>query len=128
MQGSSSYPSEENIKDALGRVRELRRRAENELQSKVLDSMEVTLLFPEPQPILDEIVGTIFGHLTKEGLNEKHIAALISNAVQGAGRDAEEVQGRCGCPSGREGADALQARRRPRDTRARSRARRRAWS
>ena len=78
--GKLFIPSEENIKDALERVRALRRRAENDVQAKALDSMEVTLLLPEPQPVLDEIVGAIFGHLTKEGLNDKHMTALIANA------------------------------------------------
>jgi hypothetical protein len=72
--------SEQNIKNALERVRALRRRAENDIQSKVLDSLEVTLLFPEPQPVLDDIVGAIFAHLTKEGVNEKHMASLIGDA------------------------------------------------
>jgi hypothetical protein len=78
--GKLFIPTDQNLKDALQMVRALRRRAENEVQSKVLDSMEVTLLFPEPQPVLDEIVGAIFGHLTKEGLNDKHMASLIADA------------------------------------------------
>jgi hypothetical protein len=78
--GRLFIPSEQNIKDALGRVRGLRRRAENDLQGKVLDSMEVSLLFSEPQPVLDDIVGTIFAHLTKEGINQKHLASLLSYA------------------------------------------------
>ncbi|MDA4114315.1 MAG: hypothetical protein OK474_09735 [Thaumarchaeota archaeon] len=78
--GKLFIPSEENIKDALERVRALRRRAENDVQAKTLDSMEAALLFPEPQPVLDEIVGAIFGHLTKEGLNDKHMTSLIADA------------------------------------------------
>ena len=78
--GKLFIPSEQNIADAIQKVRALRRRAENDVQSKILDSMEVTLLFPEPQPILDDIVSTVFGHLTKEGVNEKHLSSLIANA------------------------------------------------
>jgi hypothetical protein len=78
--GRLFIPSEENIVRAVDRVRALRRRAENEVQAKVLDSMEVVLLLPEPQPVLDDIVGTIFGHLTKEGVNVKHLSSLISSA------------------------------------------------
>ncbi|MDA4122772.1 MAG: hypothetical protein OK456_06290 [Thaumarchaeota archaeon] len=78
--GKLFVPSTENLARAVERVRALRRRAENEVQAKVLDSMEVVLLFPEPQPVLDEIVGTIFGHLTKEGVNTKHLSSLISNS------------------------------------------------
>ncbi|MDG7022847.1 MAG: hypothetical protein JRN07_05550, partial [Nitrososphaerota archaeon] len=38
--GQLFIPSEENLAKALDRVRALRSRAENELQTKVLDSME----------------------------------------------------------------------------------------
>ena len=78
--GRLFIPSEENLNRAVERVRALRRRAENEVQSKVLDSMEVVLLFNEPQPVLDDIVGTIFGHLTKEGVDVKHLTSLLSNS------------------------------------------------
>ena len=80
--GKLFIPSEENIRRGLERVRGLRRRAENDLQSRVLDSMEVTLSFDEPQPVLDDIVGAIFNHLTKEGVNEKHLASLVSDAIK----------------------------------------------
>jgi hypothetical protein len=78
--GMLFIPSEQNVKDALEKVRALRRRAENDVQAKVLDSMEITLLLPEPQPVLDEIVGSIFAHLTKEGVNEKHLTSLVAGA------------------------------------------------
>ena len=76
--GKLFVPSEQNIKDALERVRALRRRAENDVQAKVLDCMEVTLLLPEPQPVLNDIVESVFVHLTKEGVNEKHLTSLLS--------------------------------------------------
>ena len=76
--GKLFIPTEQNLKDALEKVRALRRRAENDVQAKVLDSMEITLLLPEPQPILNDIVESIFVHLTKEGVNEKHLTALIA--------------------------------------------------
>lgn len=78
--GMLFIPSSENIKDALEKVRALRRRAENDVQAKVLDSIEIGLLLPEPQPILDEIVGSIFVHLTKEGPNDKHLASLVAGS------------------------------------------------
>src|SRR5271155_5125104 len=78
--GRLFLPSEKNIKDALEKVRALRRRAENDVQAKVLDSIEIGLLLPEPQPILDEIVGSIFVHLTKEGPNDKHLASLVAGS------------------------------------------------
>src|SRR6266550_4657780 len=80
--GKLFIPSEENVRSALERVRALRRRAENDLHAKVLDSMEVTLSFDEPQPVLDDIVGSIFNHLTKEGVNEKHLSSLLSSSIK----------------------------------------------
>ena len=80
--GRLFIPSEENIRSALEKVRALRRRAENDLQARILDSMEVTLSFDEPQPVLDDIVGSIFNHLTKEGVNEKHLSSLISSSIK----------------------------------------------
>ena len=78
--GRLFIPSEQNLKSALERVRSLRRRAENDVQAKVLDSMEASLLFSEPQPVLDDIVGAVFAHLTKEGVDAKHMTSLLGDA------------------------------------------------
>lgn len=80
--GRLFIPSEENIRRALESVRALRRRATNELQGRLLDCMETTLSFDEPQPVLDDIVGSIFNHLTKEGVNEKHLSSLVSDSIK----------------------------------------------
>ena len=82
--------------------------AENDLQARLLDSMEVTLSFDEPQPVLDDIVGSIFNHLTKEGVNEAHLSSLISDALKAIDAHAEAVQQEDGAIRG-QGADALQA-------------------
>ncbi len=78
--GKLFIPSEARIKAALAKVRALKSRARTDVQKKVLNSMETTLLFDEPQPVLDDVVGTIFGHLTKEGLNVAHMQSLLSDA------------------------------------------------
>jgi hypothetical protein len=78
--GRLAIPSKQNIQQALKKIRELRSRTENELQEKILDGMEVGLEFNEPQPVLDDILNTIFNHLTKEGVNEKHLLSLLSYA------------------------------------------------
>jgi hypothetical protein len=74
--------SRANINAALERVRALRARAKTELQRKILDSMEIGLLLDEPQPVLDDIVGTIFAHLVKEGVNDAHMLSLLDYAVR----------------------------------------------
>jgi len=80
--GKLFISSEENIRAALSKVRALRARAKTELQKKVLDSMETSLLFDEPQPVLDDIVETIFAHLVKEGVNDPHMLSLLDYATK----------------------------------------------
>lgn len=87
-------PSRENISAALAKVRDLRGRATSELQKKILNSMEVAIQFDEPQPILDDIVGTIFAHLAKEGLNEEHMLSLLSQSSDAIDATAERFAGR----------------------------------
>ena len=78
--GKLFIASEENISAALRKVRALRAEAKTELQKKVLDSFEVALLFDEPQPVLDDIVGTIFALMVKEGIKDRHMLSLFDYA------------------------------------------------
>lgn len=78
--GKLFIASRENIDRALERIRSLKSQANTELQNKVLDSMEMSALFDEPQPVLDDIVGTIFVHLAKEGVNDAHLLSLLDYA------------------------------------------------
>ena len=78
--GKLFIASEENVGSALKKVRLLRKKATTDLERKVLDSLETGLLFDEPQPVLDDIVGTIFAHLVKEGVNEAHMLSLLDMA------------------------------------------------
>ena len=74
--------SQANIDAALRKVRSLRKKVKTELQRKVLDAIETAILFDEPQPVLDDIVGTIFAHLAKEGINDKHMLSLLNHALR----------------------------------------------
>jgi len=87
-------PSKENLAAALARVRDLRARATTEMQRKLLNSMETGIQFDEPQPILDEIVGAIFAHLAKEGLNEEHMLSLLSQSSDAIEATRERFAGR----------------------------------
>ena len=71
-----------NISAALKKVRALRAKAKSELQRKVLDAIETSIMFDEPQPVLDDIVGTIFAHLAKEGINDAHMLSLLDYAMK----------------------------------------------
>lgn len=80
--GKLFIASEANVRASLRKVRALRAKAKTELQEKVLDSMETAILFDEPQPVLDDIVGTIFAHLVKEGVNDAHMTSLLDYAMR----------------------------------------------
>ncbi len=80
--GRMFVPTDANIRRSLSLVRKLRKKAKTEMQRKILDSMETGLLFEEPQPVLDDIVGTIYAHLVKEGINDKHMLSLLDQCEQ----------------------------------------------
>jgi len=80
--GKLFIASEANINAALRKVRVLRSKAKSELQRKVLAALETFIMFDEPQPVLDDIVGTIFAHLAKEGINDGHMLSLLDYAMK----------------------------------------------
>lgn len=80
--GRLFIPTDKNLKEALRRVRALRKEARTELQRKFLDSIETAVVFDEPQPVLDDIVGTIFAHLVKEGVKDDHMSSLLKDASE----------------------------------------------
>ena len=92
--GKLFIASRDNIDAALSRGRDLRAEASTELQRKTLDSMETMLLFDEPQPVLDDIVGTIFAHLVKEGINDEHMLSLFGYAMKDIDASWARYQGR----------------------------------
>ena len=80
--GKLFIASETNVRAALKKVRALRAKAKTELQRKVLDALETSIMFDEPQPVLDDIVGTIFAHLAKEGVDDAHMLSLLGYALK----------------------------------------------
>ena len=64
--GKLFIPSRTNIDAALVKIRGLRQRAKNDLQRRVLDSVETAMRFDEPQPVLDDFVNAVFNHMVKE--------------------------------------------------------------
>ena len=92
--GKLFVASRANIDAALDRVRALRAEAKTELHRKLLDSMETMLLFDEPQPVLDDIVGTIFAHLVKEGIDDEHMLSLFDYAMKDIDACSARYEGR----------------------------------
>ncbi len=92
--GKLFVASRENLDAGLRKVRKLRSNAKTELQKKLLDSIEVALRFDEPQPVLDDIVGTIFAHLVKEGVSDDHMLSLFDYATKDIDACAARFSGR----------------------------------
>ncbi|MBI3116937.1 MAG: hypothetical protein HYZ12_06345 [Thaumarchaeota archaeon] len=92
--GKLFVPTRQNIADALVRIGALKGKAENELQRKVLNGMETALQFEEPQPVLDDILGTTFNHLTKEGVKQEHLLSLFDYASRALDATEERFRGR----------------------------------
>jgi hypothetical protein len=92
--GKLFIASKENLETALAKIRRLRAKATSDLQRKVLDSMETFRLFDEPQPVLDDIVGTIFALLVKEGVNDEHMISLFEYAMKDVDACRARYEGR----------------------------------
>ena len=72
--------SSTNVRAASSRLAALRKRSQTDSQGKLLDSVRTFLSFEEPQPVLDDIIGAIFAHLVKEGVNDEHMLSLLDDA------------------------------------------------
>src|SRR5215467_12425350 len=92
--GQLFIASEDNLRSALRRLRSLRAKATTDLQKMILDSLETALLFDEPQPVLDDILGTIFAHLVKEGVNDDHMISLFDYAMKDLEACTERFSGK----------------------------------
>lgn len=92
--GKLFIPSNENVENALKRVELLRKEVDDELQEKILDSLETMLLFDEPQPVLDDILGSVYAHLVKEGVNKEHMLSLLGHAEEALKAAAERFKNR----------------------------------
>lgn len=74
--GRFFVPSEEAVKTMIRRIRELKAKSENDVQRKLLTSIQRGLLFDEPQTTVDGAFSTFFDHIAKEGVNPKHLLSL----------------------------------------------------
>jgi hypothetical protein len=86
--------SQKNIESALAKVRRLKSEAKTPLQKKLLASLEAGLSFDEPQPVLDDVVGAIFAHLAKEGVDDAHMLSLLREASRTVDASKERYSGR----------------------------------
>src|SRR6266571_843992 len=97
LQGANEYvgklfiPSRKNLERVAKRADELRLRAENNGQLKVIDSFTAGYALQEPQLYPDGVLSAFFGYLIKEGVVPSHLKALTRNAVRAMRAAAEET-------------------------------------
>src|SRR5713226_3670456 len=80
--GKIAIPSRRNLEKFSRRVEELRLRAENESQQKLLNSLSAAYTMAEPQGIPEGVLGAYFGYLMKEGIIPSHLRTLTRNAIR----------------------------------------------
>jgi len=97
LQGVNEYvgklfiPSRKNLERIAKRTEELRLKAENDLQLRVLDSLAAGFALQEPQSYPDGVLSAFFGYLIKEGVVPSHLKPLTRNAVRALQAAAQET-------------------------------------
>src|SRR5215831_7189715 len=100
LQGSNEHvgklfiPSRKNLEKLAKRADELRLKAENPAQLKVIDSFSAIYALQEPMSYPDGILSAYFGYLIKEGIVPSHLKSLTRNAVKGFQAATQEASGK----------------------------------
>lgn len=92
--GKIFIPSRKNLDRFSRRVEELRLKAENESQLKVLDSGSAWLTLNEPHQTPESVLGAFFGYMIKEGMVDSHMKALARNGIRAIQAATMEAAGR----------------------------------
>ncbi|HEV2119515.1 MAG TPA: hypothetical protein VGS11_05360 [Candidatus Bathyarchaeia archaeon] len=92
--GKIFIPSKRNLERFSRRVDELRLKAENKSQLKVLDALAAWYGLAEPHMIPESVLNAYFGYLIKEGIVDSHMKALTRNAIRAVQAGTVEVAGR----------------------------------
>jgi hypothetical protein len=97
LQGVNEYvgklfiPSRRNLERIAKRADELRLKAENDLQLKVIDSLAAGFALQEPESYPEGVLSAFFGYLIKEGIVPSHLKPLTRNAVRALQAAAQET-------------------------------------
>jgi hypothetical protein len=92
--GKLFIPSRKNLERLSKRADELRLRAENRSQLKVLDSISAAYALQEPQQYPENVLEAYFGYLIKEGIIPSHLKPLTRNAVKAIQAATQETAGK----------------------------------
>jgi len=80
--GKIFIPSRKNLDKLSRRVEELRLKAENKSQLKVLDSGSAWITLNEPHQAVESVLNAFFGYMIKEGIIDSHMKALTRNGIR----------------------------------------------
>lgn len=89
--GKLFIPTRKNLDRLARRVEELRLKAENVSQEKVLNSFAAAYALQEPQSYPEGVLGGFFGYMIKEGIVPSHMKQLTRNAIRAMQAAATEV-------------------------------------
>src|SRR3989441_7278355 len=92
--GKIFIPSRKNLDKLSRRVEELRLKAENKSQLKVLDSGSAWITLNEPHQAVESVLNAFFGYMIKEGIIDSHMKALTRNGIRAVQAATVEAAGR----------------------------------
>jgi len=92
--GRLFIPSRKNLERFSKRAEELRLRAENKSQLKVLDSLAAAYNLGEPHQFPEIVLSAYFGYMIKEGIIPSHLKPLTRNATKAMQVAAAEKAGK----------------------------------
>jgi hypothetical protein len=92
--GKIFIPSKRNLEKFSRRTDELRLKAENKSQLKVLDSFAAWFGLAEPHMVPEAVLNAYFGYLIKEGLIDSHMKALTRNGIRAVEAGTVEAAGK----------------------------------
>ncbi|MEM3638256.1 MAG: hypothetical protein QXX17_04895 [Conexivisphaerales archaeon] len=75
-------PSGDNMNTVIRKAKQLKEKASDQMQLKVLDAILEELEFDEPQMILEQVLGSIFNHMVKEGIVPSHMKSLLNGSIE----------------------------------------------
>ena len=92
--GKMFIPSRRNLEKLSKRADELRMKAENRSQLKVLDSFAAWFSLGEPHMAPESVLNAFFGYMIKEGINTRHMKALTRNGIRAIQAATVEAAGK----------------------------------
>src|SRR2546425_2644185 len=92
--GKIFIPSRKNLERLSRRVEELRLKAENKSQLKVLDSGSAWVTLNEPHQAPESVLNAFFGYMVKEGIIDSHMKALTRNGIRAVQAATVEAAGK----------------------------------